>query len=344
MKNELKAAVVGCGNISNTHLPILASLDGVRLVAVCDTVPEKADFAAEKYSCRAFYDFETMLAEEDIDCVHICTPHYLHVPMAMAALSRGINVLCEKPLAITAESLESLRNLAEESCAILGVCFQNRYNQAVKMAKNIIVSNKFGRLLAVKGNVSWFRDAAYYSDSWHGKLSKEGGGVLVNQAVHTADLLRFLVGSNIKKLEAHVFNDSLKNVSEVEDTAVVRYEFENGVTGILNATNAFSLNADVTLDFFFESGNKLYIEGLELYRLTSDGEIEKLTKTSDKVFHGKAYWGNGHAALISDFYRCIKENRRFPIDSFEGGKATEEFLACYESSKSGKSTEVRYGF
>lgn len=342
MEKKIRVSLVGCGNISNTHLPIISSLNCAKLSSVCDIEPQKADAAAKKYDCKAFYDFETMLSEDKPDCVHICTPHYLHTEMAEKALSKGIYVLCEKPLAIDKKSLESLWRTAKNSNAILGVCFQNRYNDAVIKAKEIIESNALGKLLAARGNVSWFRDSSYYSDNWHGKLSKEGGGVLVNQAVHTADLLRFLVGSNVKKVEAHVFNDSLKGVCEVEDTAAIRYEFENGIIGILNATNAFSLNADVTLDFYFERGDKLHIEGLELYRIKNDGNVERLTEASQDNFHGKAYWGNGHAALISDFYRCIIEHRPFSIDAIEGGKATEEFLAAYESSKSGKSAAVCY--
>lgn len=342
MKKKIRASLVGCGNISNTHLPIISSLDCVELSSVCDIEPKKADSTAKKYACKAFYDFEIMINEDKPDCVHICTPHYLHTEMAKIALKKGVNVLCEKPLAIDKKSLASLREVAQKSNAILGVCFQNRYNDAVIKAKEIIKSNALGKLLAAKGNVSWFRNKDYYSDSWHGKLSKEGGGVLVNQAVHTADLLRFLVGSNVKKVEAHVFNDSLKDICEVEDTAAVRYEFENGIIGILNATNAFSLNADVTLDFYFEHGDKLHIEGLELYRIQSDGNVERLTEVLQDNFHGKAYWGNGHAALISDFYRCVVEHHPFLIDAIEGGKATEEFLAAYESSKSGKSAAVHY--
>ncbi len=344
MEKVFKVSLVGCGNISKTHLPILSNLDGVHLSSVCDEIPERANKAAKEYKCRAFFDFETMLREDDPDCVHICTPHYLHVEMARSALSKGINVLCEKPLAISGESLSLLRKTAAESGAVLGVCFQNRYNEAVIKAKEIIESKEFGKLLAARGNVSWFRNSEYYSDSWHGKLSKEGGGVLVNQAIHTADLLRYLVGSDVETIEAHVFNDSLKNICEVEDTAVVRYEFKNGIIGILNATNAFSLNADVTLDFYFEHGDRLHIEGLELYRIKDDGSFEKLTENSKDNFHGKSYWGNGHFALIRDFYLCLKEKRNFTIDAFEGGKATEEFLAAYQSSKSGKSVKVYYEF
>ena len=342
MEKPFRVSVVGCGNISKTHLPVLLSLDGVIISSVVDVIKEKADIAATEYSCRAFYDYETMLCEDKPDCVHICTPHYLHVEMAEKALRAGVNVLCEKPLAITKESLRELRNVSKESEAVLGVCFQNRYNSAVVKAKKIIESKEFGNLIAGKGNVSWFRDKNYYSDDWHGKLLKEGGGVLVNQAIHTADLLRYLIGSKIKKVEAHVFDDSLSDLIEVEDTACVRCEFENGVLAILNATNAFSFNSEVTLDFYFESGDKLHIEGLDLYHMKPDGTVVKLTDETEINFHGKNYWGNGHYALIKDFYDCLSRKENFWIDADEGGLATEEFLASYESSERQRAVTVDY--
>ncbi len=337
---DFKVSLVGCGNISKTHLPILEGLEGVCISSVVDVVPERANDAAKKYNCRAFYDYDVMLLQDRPDCVHICTPHDLHVEMAVKALSLGVNVLCEKPCAITAEGLERLKSAAGNSSAVFGVCFQNRYNTCVKKAKELIDSCVFGSVLAVRANLDWFRDLTYYSDEWHGKLLSEGGGVLVNQAVHTEDLIRYLVGSKIKFVEGHVFNDSMKGAIEVEDTATVRYEFENGVIACLNATNAFPINADVTLDFYFETGDKLHIEGLELYHFDPSGGVERLTQSETTPTGAKNYWGNGHAALISDFYRCLRSKEPFPVDAYEGGLATEEFLAVYRSSESGNRESV----
>lgn len=336
----MKVSVVGCGNISKTHLPILQSLPGVEISSVVDIKPERADLAAEKYGCRVFYDFDAMLAADRPDSIHICTPHYLHTEMAVKALENSINVLCEKPCAITKGEISALKEAASKSSALFGVCFQNRYNACVKKAKEIIESKKFGALVAQSGRVSWFRDKAYYSDDWHGKRATEGGGVLVNQAIHTADLLRYLSGSEVKSVCGHVFNDSLEGVIEVEDTASVRYEFENGVIAVLNATNAFAFNADVSIELYFESGDKLYIEGAQLYHFEKDGTVTRLTDRQSAASGGKSYWGNGHAALIEDFYRCIREKSHFPIDAFEGTKASEEFLAVYDSAKSGKSVRL----
>ena len=125
----MRVSVVGCGAISRNHLKVLKGLKGTVISSVVDTKKDRADAAAKKYGCKAYYDFDTMLKEDKPDCIHICTPHYLHVPMAVAALEKGIHVLCEKPCAITENELAELRKAQDESSANFGVCYQNRYTQ-----------------------------------------------------------------------------------------------------------------------------------------------------------------------------------------------------------------------
>lgn len=330
---RFKAAVVGCGNISRTHLPVLKAMQNIELVAVCDTEPEKALHCAEKYGCKAYYDFEALISDENLDCVHLCTPHYLHVPMAVGALGKGINVLCEKPCAITRQSLDELGHAVAGSSAMFGVCFQNRYNAAVRETLRIIESGRFGAVTAERADVDWFRDEAYYSDSWHGKKISEGGGVLMNQAIHTSDLLRVFAKSETQTVDAHVFNDTLKGVIDVEDSALVRYTYQNGVVAVLSATNGFSLNANVSIELFFESGARLLLDGLDLYLTEGTGSFEKLRLENGGCCHGNSYWGNGHAALIEDFYRCVETGEHFPVDFEQGAKAVRDVLAAYESSQ-----------
>lgn len=339
---KFKACVVGCGNIARTHLSVLNELENVEIACVVDCVKEKADAAAEKYGCKAYYDFEEMLFESDVDCIHICTPHYLHAKMAQSALKKEINVLCEKPCGISENDLNVLKSAVLESKAKFGVCFQNRYNPCVKLAKEIIESGRHGSLVAAGGCVRWFRDESYYSDDWHGKKAKEGGGVLTNQAIHTADLLRYLVGDEVEFVSGHIFNDSLRGVIEVEDSATVRYEFKNDLVALFEASNAFPINSDVVLDFHFENGFRLYMSGQNLYLFDTDGNVSKLSENGDVGALGKSYWGNGHSALIKDFYRSLEESAEFPIGFFEGSKAVSEVLAVYRSSESGEKVKVKY--
>lgn len=328
----MKAALIGCGKISRVHLAALDAMADVTLAAVADCVPVRAKAAAEAHGCRAYTDYLELLDTEHPDVVHICTPHFLHVEMACEALKRGVSVLCEKPCAITAESLRRLREAQRESGLVCGVCFQNRYNAGAVLAKRLLAEGTYGKLLAAAAHVLWSRDAQYYSDGWHGKKATEGGGVLVNQAVHTIDLLRWLIGADMEDCTVHLANDSLQGVIEVEDTALARMRYQNGVTAQLDATVAFTRNAKVQLDLFCEKGT-LRLEGAELYFLAPDGQIEKLTGAVRNSTVGKDYWGGGHPALLGDFYACVREGRPFAIDFFEGGKATEDFLRMYAAAQ-----------
>ncbi len=328
----MRTALIGCGNISRVHLAALDAMEDVELAAVADCRPERARAAGEAHACRAYTDYLQMLDAEQPDVVHICTPHDLHVEMACEALSRGISVLCEKPCAITAESLARLRAAQDKSGRYCGVCFQNRYNAGAILAKRLLAGETHGRLIAAAAHVLWCRGADYYSDDWHGKKAREGGGVLVNQAVHTVDLLRWLVGADMVSCTAHIANDHLQGVTEVEDTALVRMRYANGITAQLDATVAFSCDAKVQIDLICEGGT-LRLEGADLFWLSADGKVEKLTDKVQNATVGKDYWGGGHPALFHDFYACVREKRPFSLDFHEGGKATEDFLRFYEAAK-----------
>ena len=327
----MKVSVVGCGNISSTHLRILSNTENIEISSVVDIDKNKAEKAAEKYGCEAYFDFNDMLDRDKPDCVHICTPHYLHTQMSAQALERGIHVLCEKPCAIKKDELDFLRRVQKNSGVQFGVCFQNRYNEPVVKAKEIIDSGTYGKVTGIRSNVTWCRKTDYYSDEWHGKKVLEGGGVLVNQAIHTLDLIRYLSSSEVKNVSAHIFNDTLKGITDTEDTATVRYEMENGSVVLMYATVGFSKDADVLIEVFLEKA-VIRIEGAYNAYLTQNGNTVSLTEGSVSHFHGKTYWGSGHEALIRDFYNCIRDERHFEIDAFEGGKAVEEFLRCYESA------------
>lgn len=335
----MRVSVVGCGAISRNHLRVLKSLKNIDISSVVDIKKDRADTAAKKYKCKAFYDFGTMLSEDKPDCVHICTPHYLHVPMAVSALKKGIHVLCEKPCAISAEGLSQLRQAQSSSNAVYGVCFQNRYIEPVKAIKDIIDKKIYGKVVSIRAFVHWSRNEDYYSDDWHGSLEKEGGGVTVNQAIHTQDLMRYLTGSDTVSVTAHTFNDHLKGVIEVEDTLHATFNYENKVTALLNATTSFSENLPVLIDVICKRAT-LRIEGDKAY-IISLGKIKQIHLKNKLGFIGKSYWGNGHADLITDFYDCIESGRKFPIDAFEGGKAVEEFLAVYKSSDTGEKVYLK---
>lgn len=320
----MKAGIIGLGAIAPMHIEALKER-GVEIVAVCDVDRKKCDDVNRKYSlsARGYEDYRKMLEKENLDVVHVCTPHYLHAEMTIAALEKNINVICEKPLAINQTQLDDIEKAVKASKAQLGVCFQTRYNRSFTELKKIIRPEE---VIAAYANLVWVRDKAYYdSGAWRGTKDKEGGGVLINQAIHSLDLLLWVCGMP-KSIVAHCFDDSLKGVIEVEDTVHGVYDLGDNRNFILNATNASKTCFTNVLSFVTKDktavlyGDELFVNG------------ERITFADGRKTVGKKEWGNGHGPLIDDFYDCVETGRRFPIDFCEGSKAVKVLLATYRSN------------
>ena len=310
----MRVGLIGCGAIAQVHAAVLRLLPGVQLCACCDTVREKAENTARADGCAVYEDYLAMMDREKPDAVHLCTPHYLHVPMAEAAAERGIAVFTEKPPAIDRPQWERLRKAAEK--VPVGICFQNRYNPNVRAARDMIAGGAYGRLLGARAFVTWYRDATYYLDSgWRGRLETEGGGVLINQAVHTLDLLVWMMGPP-DTVEGALRNHHLAGQIEVEDTASL-YMKLGGKPVLLYATTAYVADAPVMIEFRTEKA-ALRLEGNTLDVITPEG-TEHLTFEMPEAL-GKGYWGNGHLPCIADFYQSLAEGRPYSndVDSVTG--------------------------
>ena len=311
----MKIAVVGLGVIGAVHAEILH--DREELFAICDVDESKKELYPNVHFCT---DYEKMLDDLRPDAVHICTPHYLHAPMVIAALSRNIHVLCEKPLCIKEEDIGAILAAEKSSAATLGVCFQNRFNPANRFALDYL---KDKTVLSVCGQVAWHRGADYYaSGAWRGKWQTEGGGVLINQAIHTLDLTALIAGMP-KQLIATTANLSLKESIEVEDTATIVGVGKASFTFFATNAASRSMSVEITVN-------------------TRDEEIKIMPQAvliGDKAYSfpkeqrvlGKACYGTGHVELIDHFYDCIKKGEHFPIDGAEGAKSVRILLAAYQS-------------
>ena len=319
----MRSAIIGLGCISNLHRLGIAKAGG-ELVAVCDNDHEKLErFAADGGNATLYADYHEMLAKEQIDTVHICTPHYLHAEMIIAALEAGCNVLCEKPLCIREEDIPRILAAEAASGKQLGVCHQNRYNESSVEARAILEKDPAASGF---GFVVWNRDARYYeSGAWRGKWETEGGGVMINQALHTLDLMLLLMGDP-ETVEATCENRRLKGVIEVEDTASALFRYGDGRMFNFYATNANS--ADFPVEMVIRTVGK-HILTLTSATLTVDGQAASFSY--GKTEGGKGVWGNGHEALISDFYSCIEQDRPFPIDGKEGARVVRAILGMYRS-------------
>ncbi len=323
------------------HIQCLLAMEQVQLVAAADVLPGCADKMQAAEGCKFYEDWEEMLEKERPDVVHICTPHYLHVPMAVKALGMGIHVLTEKPCAINLAQLTQLQQAQKASGKQLGVCFQNRYNSSSRYLKQAVESGKYGKLLATRAFVTWNRGPDYFnSAAWRGTWAEEGGGVMINQAIHTLDLLQYTCG-NIQTIQAHCFNDILGGVIEVEDTATAQLELDSGIRALFFATISYAEDAPVMLEVKFENA-VLRLEKDSLYLFQKEEGLTVINEEQSEQSVGKGYWGNGHKALIGDFYDCLASGRAFAIDAFEGGKAAQAVLRMYESSKNNAKAQMNY--
>lgn len=325
MKKPFRIALIGCGAISGNHVTAIKQTGNI-LCALCDILPEKAEALKEKYELGelpVYTDYREMIEKEAPDSVHICTPHDLHAPMTVYALERNIHVLCEKPMCINMEQMNAIRCAANASKAQLGYCFQNRYEPNMIKLKELAQNG----VASAIGTVVWNRDAAYYASAeWRGTVAREGGGVMINQAIHTLDILQWICGMPTHVL-AHVSNDFLGDAIEVEDTASARFETEDGTAFFLFATNTAKKDLPVELQVRLATGEMIVAQN---HHMTVNHELVASKKQEANV--GKAVWGKGHTALCADFYACIEAGKPFPIGVNEADKAVRLIFAMYASN------------
>jgi predicted dehydrogenase len=224
-----RAAVVGCGDVSVVHLQAIAKLDDVELVGVCDTDQDRAAAAAERYGVPRFADHRQLLAAVRPDVVHVCTPHDQHTPVAVDCLEARVAVLVEKPVAHTVAEADRLIAAADRHPDVkVGICLQNRYNATTRAARDLLASGELGEVRGGSATVLWHRDPAYYqSRPWRGRKARSGGGVLINQAIHTLDLMELLVG-DVVRVHGHAGRYALDDIDVYERT---RLE-EEGITSV----------------------------------------------------------------------------------------------------------------
>jgi predicted dehydrogenase len=319
----MKIALIGYGVIGKVHINVINNLNE-NLVGICDIDENKLNGFDENIT---YTDYKEMLDKTNPDIVHICTPHYLHKEMIIYALERNINVLCEKPICISKEELNEIEIAVRKSNAQLGVCYQNRYEPVILFAKEYLKNKE---VVSAHGSLLWHRDAQYYSQaSWRGVKKYEGGGVLINQAIHTIDLLQYFYGMP-EEITAHIDNVSLKGVIDVEDTAIL-FSKNNDFSLIASNTAISDFPRKITLktvdDEIVVFNNEVCINGKKY-------DCEKL----NEIPEAKKIYGGGHTSLIKDFYDCVEKNIKFDIDFYEASKSLKIVLAAYISQ--GKNIKI----
>lgn len=347
MRDKLRFGVVGCGVIGATHADAIASIEEAELSAVCDEVEERAQELARKHDVRAYTDLDEMLAREDLDIVNICTPSGLHGAAACAAMRTGRHVLVEKPIEITLPAIDEMLRVQRENGVKLGVIFQHRFDAASQQVHALVEDGAFGKLCLGTAQLLWWRSQEYYdSGAWRGTWALDGGGVLMNQTIHSIDLLLWTMGP-VKSVRA--YTDTLAHRMETEDTAVAALRFRSGALGSIVATTAAYPGVVTRLELMGDAGSAV-IENDELTFLHLAREesvaagdygnpAQRKERSPGGAVANPAGMGiAGHAVQIADMISAVREDRPPLVDGRAGRMSVELILAIYESARTG--TEV----
>ena len=202
MKDRIGFGIIGAGMIAELHARSMQELSNVRLVGIYDKNAEAARRRAEQFRCKAYENFDAFLADPEIEAVTIATPSGMHGEVAIPAAKAGKHILCEKPLEITLEKVDALIRACDKNNVLLSPVFQTRFTKPVQLVHEAMRSGRFGRMVLASAQMRWYRDPAYYAgSSWRGTWDLDGGGALMNQAIHMIDLLIYINGASVSKLK-----------------------------------------------------------------------------------------------------------------------------------------------
>ncbi len=326
-RKQFRVSVVGCGTISSMHGTVISQCENVTLVACADILADRANDFAEKYNCTAYNDYITMLETEKPDAVHICTPHYLHFEMTKQACERGVAVFTEKPPIVTTAELDEFIELSKTND--IGICFQNRYNPPTAWMDKELGSGKYGQVLCGRGNVTWRRDESYYEEEkWRGRRDKSYGACLMNQSIHTLDLLLRYLGKP-QMVSAQLANHHLNGDYDIEDTFNAYFGYEDDKRGLIYGSTAYGINDTVYVEICTENAIiKLEPSAVEI---RENGKEVVRKSFVDETTQGKDYWGTGHKMCINHFYSELASGGKNYIKPIDIKDTMQVVLAIYES-------------
>lgn len=335
----IRVGILGAGNISDTHARAARSIPGVEVVAVLGTTREKAERLAQ--DAVAYDDLGKFLAHDPMDLVAIGTPSGVHAQQAIAAVERGRHVLVEKPVDITTARVDSLIDAADRARVQVGVFFQDRLKPDVVRLKDLIASGTLGAPILVSGHVKWHRPPEYFAGSrWRGTWALDGGGALMNQGIHTVDLLQWL-GGPIARISARTATRLHK--IEVEDTAAAVLEFASGALGVLEAATSVYPGYPRRVEVTGSEGTAI-LEGDTLIgvNLRSPAAASVKTASAPTAAASTAVVADAtpHRRVFEDFIAAIQSNRTPACDAREGRKSVAIVEAIYASAREGRPVQM----
>ena len=318
------------------HAESLKRIPGVKIAAVCDIKQSRAADKARRYRCNAYSDYKEMFSSESLDAVHICTPHYLHAPMILEAARRGINVLTEKPMALNPSDAKREVAAAKKAGITFGVISQNRFNPGSVLVKKRVKDGSLGKMKSAKLVLSYCKPDSYYKKSdWKGRKDKEGGGVVIDQAIHYLDILRWLSPSEIDYVESKVATRSHSFIN-VEDSAEGVIRFKSGFYACFYLINYYSYDDDPEIEIDCGKARVNIVKDSARIRYFKGRSEKAEPKKNEYINYGggvKSYWGYCHYNQIKDYYDSLRAGRKPAVTGEDALKTQELVWAIYESSK-----------
>jgi predicted dehydrogenase len=343
-------AIVGCGMIARFHAKALAELPDVRLLALVGRSVGSAKKLAEELnlSCDVESDLSTVLARRDIHIVIICTPSGAHMEPAVTAAKAGKHVVVEKPLEITLERCDAIIDACRRNGVQLCTIFPSRFADANVTLKKAVDSGRFGRLTLGETTCKWWRPQSYYDDGgWKGTQALDGGGALMNQAIHNVDLLLWTMG-HVRQVRGFTATLAHERI-EVEDTAVACLRFTSGALGVIEAATSVYPGLPKTLAIHGDKGTAV-IEQEDVLRWEFTPETEADREVRRRFAQKVGASGGSsnpaaithvyHARQLADLVSALKTGGRPVVDGGEGRRAVEVILAIYESARTGRAVSL----
>ena len=341
-KQKFRVGIVGCGTISRIHAEVIRSIDRMELVSACSRSDQKRNTFCSEFGINGYADYDSFLDKDNLDVVVLCTPNGTHLDYGLKAASAGKHLIVEKPLEITVERGKKLIEQCKRSGVSLAVIFQSRFIQDVRKLKQAVDDGAIGQLVMARASIKWFRDQAYYKDApWRGTLALDGGGALINQAIHTVDLLLWLTGP-VARIQA--FKGTLTHEGiEGEDNIVASIHFKNGALGVLEASTSIipaqnriielhgtKGTATLDADHFTLSGPDVSADAM-----TDEDNVEKKAGSAGASSPLAGFTIAHHLAQYHEIINHIDAQTDPPVTGIESLQSLALVQSAYRSAETG---------
>lgn len=346
----MKYALIGCGRIAVNHIKAAVN-NRLELAAVCDIKPEAMESLLAKFNLESdttihrYTDYRELLRTEKLVLASIATESGIHAEIALACIDAGVNVIIEKPMAMSMADAEEIIRRSEEKGVKVSACHQNRFNIAVQETRRAMEEGRFGKLSHGSIHVRWNRDRNYYAQApWRGTWAQDGG-CLMNQCIHGIDLLRWMMGDEVEEVYG-VTRQQFHDYLECEDIGMAVVKFKNGAVGTIEGTtNVYPKNLEETLYLFGETGTvKLggtSTNNIDVWDFVDESESDSKNKGLQEATSN--VYGNGHTSLFADMIEAVQKGRKPYVDAVAGRNALEMILAIYQSAASGVPVKLPLG-